>query len=145
MRVPLPLGTRHYPHKSTPKSSIQSSFNRKCFCVDLGVVARDVIPHSLRLPEVRGQGQAALLPPLQQLQSLLSIVRLGHCGGRGVLSLLHLDTQSVKSLRRCAYNLCEDASCAPGTLSPARRRLVGGGDLGPGPRPEPAIDQARLE
>ena len=49
----------------------------------------------------------------------------------------------IQVLDKC--HLCEDASCPPGALPPARRRLVGGGDLGPRPRPEPAIDQARLE
>ena len=55
------------------------------------MIAGDVIPHSLRLPEVGGQGEAALLLPLKQLQPLLPVVRLRHRGGRGVLSLLHLD------------------------------------------------------
>ena len=63
---------------------------------DLGMIAGDVIPHGLRLPEVGGQGEAALLLPLKQLQPLLPVVRLRHRGGRGVLSLLHLNELNVK-------------------------------------------------
>ena len=57
---------------------------------------------------------------------------------------LRFQTATPSLINNAPY-LCVDASCPPGAPPPAGRRLVGGGDLHPGPGPEPAVDQARLE
>ena len=74
----------------------------------LGVVAGDVVPNGLVLPEAGGEGEAGLLLPLQQLQPLLSVIRLWHRTGLGVCLLVDLrerhnmeQDQNFQSLITC--------------------------------------------
>ena len=56
------------------------------------MVAGNIIPHSVRLPQVGGESQAGLLLLLQQLQPLLCIVWLGHIRSIRVSLLVNLGT-----------------------------------------------------
>ena len=60
------------------------------------MVAGNIIPHSVRLPQVGGKSQARFLFPLQELQLLLSIVWLGHIGGIRVFLLFNLERVTVE-------------------------------------------------
>merc|ERR1719273_607584 len=77
------------------------------------VVAGDVVPDRLVLPEAGGQGQAGLLLPLQHLQPLLPVVRLRDGRGPRVRLLVELG---------------EDAGVSPGVGGPAGRCPVSGRD-----------------
>ena len=60
------------------------------------MIAGNIIPHTVRLPQVGGKSQARFLFPLQELQLLLSIVRLGHIGGIRVFLLFNLERVTVE-------------------------------------------------
>ena len=69
-------------------------------------------------------GQTGLHSDTGPLEEIFSIVRLGHLVG---------------------HELGEVASVGPGVLTPPCSRLVGWGDPGSGPRPEPTVNMLRLQ
>ena len=77
----------------------------------LGMVAGDVIPDGLLLPESSGQRQAGLLLPLQQFEPLLPVVRLRYRAGSRVCLLV---------------DLSKDPRSAPGVGGPSGRGAVSG-------------------